>query len=157
MNRLLCASLLLASLGPVAAQTAEARVHHEAKVSLDAFGHGYAAALLGNALPATQLEAKYAKPRAVKLAQGELSLSGTATDKDLAVTELKLTRGNFPTLGLQIGVTPVEALLRDYGPPEKREGRRLVYRGIAEICVDHLVFHIGNGVLQGIEWDWCSD
>lgn len=155
LKSLFAAGLLLASLNAATAQGADAQALHEAKLTLDAFGRGYAAALLGNAVPAAQLNAQSSKPRLIKLAHGEMSVRGS--DKDLVVSELKLGLGDFRELGLQIGETPVEALIRNYGQPEKRDGRRLVYRGSSEICTDHLVFHIGNGVLQGIEWDWCYD
>lgn len=154
---LLVTGMLLASTAAVTAQTTNAQIHSEAKLTLDYFGKGYAAALLGSVAPSTEQDPKAIKPRTIKLANGTLSLVGSAKDKNLAVSELRLTRGDFRELGLRIGETPVEVLIRNYGQPEKREARRLVYRGISEICVDHLVFHVGDGLLQGIEWDWCYD
>lgn len=139
------------------AQTAETQVQHESRLMLHYYGRGYARALLDASLPAAQLDLKSDKPRPVTFASGDLALTGTAKARDLTVTRLTLNRGDFADLGLQIGQTPVEALLREFGSPERQDTRRLVYRGISEICVDHMVFRLSRGVLQGIEWDWCAD
>jgi len=156
-RRLLTICLVFTSLGAANAQTPEAQIHRAAKLALNSYGEGYAAALLNQVVPAPLLEGPADAARPFKFAQGEMSLWGSAKAHSLTVTQLRLKHGDLPDLGLQIGVTPVDNLVRDYGQPEKREAHRLVYRGIAEICVDHLVFHIGQGVLQGIEWDWCYD
>jgi hypothetical protein len=160
MNRLKKAVLwvlLLASASLAAAQTTEAASQNEAKLTLHVYGQGYARALLDGAVPNMQLTSKDGKPWTVKLANGEIHLAGGSGTADPNVHVLKLTRGDFQDLGLQIGLTPVDALIRQYGKPEKQDGQRLIYRGIAEICVDHLVFHVRQGLLQGIEWDWCYD
>ena len=147
------AATLIAAAGLCTAQTTDAQVQHEALLTLHYFGKGYAQAQLDGAL----LDLKTDKPRPLKLPAGEISLIGTTRERNLTVSGLKLTRGDFRELGLQIGETRTEALIRSYGKPEKQDDRRLVYRGIAEICVDHVIFHVAQGVLQGIEWDWCYD
>ena len=144
---------LIAAAGLCTAQTTDAQIQHEALLTLHYFGKGYAQAQLDGA----PLAPKADKPRPIKLPAGEISLIGTARERNLAVSGLKLTRGDFRELGLQIGETHTEALIRAYGKPEKQDAHRLFYRGIAEICVDHVIFHVAKDVLQGIEWDWCYD
>ena len=151
----MAASLALAVALPAAAQTSAEQIHNEAKLTLHFFGLGYAAGQLGVAAP--PFSAQDDKPRPVKLAHGDMSVIGSAKDHTLAASRLKLTQGDFRELGLTIGVTPVDALMRQFGKPEKQDSHRLIYRGISEICVDQMTFFIDKGLLRAIEWDWCHD
>lgn len=149
------AAALVAAVQPSPSTAAAADAHQEAKSALHFYGRGYArAALDATASPALH---RVGAPRTVPLPAGEMQVQREGDEGQVLVRVLKLSRADLPDLGLQTGVTPVEALIREYGQPESRDAQHLVYRGVAEICTDHLVFHIGRGVLQGIEWDWCHD
>lgn len=149
------AGLTAAAILPARAQTPPDQIQYEAKLTLHYFGRGYAYGQLGNVPPPPP--SKEDEPRPVKLADGEMSVFGSVKNQTLAASRLKLTRGDLYELGLTLGATPVDVLTRQSGQPEKRDSRRLVYRGISEICEDHFTFFVDKGLLQAIEWDWCHD
>lgn len=154
-QRFVVAGLAAAALLPAAAQTSPDQIQHEAKLMLHYFGRGYASGQLWSVPPTPP--SKDGKPRAVKLASGELSVIGSSQNQTLTASRLKLTRGDLNELGLTLGATPVNALTRQFGKPDTQDAHRLVYRGVSEICEDHFTFIVDKGLLQAIEWDWCHD